>query len=71
MNPVDPSSVKSEVWYGKESGKYTNKKKGKATVYSQFYPFEGLRNYTSGIIHHVKIDGMDLTLLEVLFETLP
>lgn len=27
--------------------------------YSQNYPFEGLLNYTSGIIHHVKIDDLE------------
>lgn len=57
VTTLDPTSVASEVWYGKESGKYTSKKTGNATVYSQLYPFEGLLNYTSGIIHHVIIDG--------------
>ncbi|GAV70782.1 Metallophos domain-containing protein/Metallophos_C domain-containing protein, partial [Cephalotus follicularis] len=59
VTPIDPSSVASEVWYGKESGNYTSKVKGNATVYSQLYPFEGLLNYTSGIIHHVRIDGLE------------
>lgn len=57
VKPLDPRSVSSEVWYGKEKGKYLLKKKGNATVYSQLYPFDGLLNYTSGIIHHVLIDG--------------
>lgn len=57
VTELDPSSVASEVWYGKESGKYLMKKFGVSTIYSQLYPFEGLLNYTSGIIHHVKIDG--------------
>ncbi|CAH2056765.1 unnamed protein product [Thlaspi arvense] len=57
VTPLDPSTVASEVWYGKESGKYLMKRKGLSMVYSQLYPFEGLWNYTSGIIHHVKIDG--------------
>ncbi|RYR33043.1 hypothetical protein Ahy_A10g047588 isoform B [Arachis hypogaea] len=56
---VDPASVKSEVWYGKESGKYTSVAKGDSLVYNQFYPFEGLWNYTSGIIHHVKLKGLE------------
>ncbi|XP_058182166.1 purple acid phosphatase 23 isoform X4 [Rhododendron vialii] len=34
-------------------------KTGVSMVYSQLYPFEGLQNYTSGIIHHVKIDGLE------------
>ncbi|GLT56413.1 hypothetical protein SLA2020_294560 [Shorea laevis] len=59
VTALDPSSVASEVWYGKESGKYAYKGKGNATVYSQLYPFEGLLNYTSGIIHHVRIDGLE------------
>lgn len=59
VTPLDPSTVASEVWYGKESGKYSMKKTGVSMVYSQLYPFEGLQNYTSGFIHHVKIDGLD------------
>lgn len=57
VTPLDPTSVGSEVWYGKESGKYTSKKSGISLIYNQLYPFEGLLNYSSGIIHHVKIDG--------------
>ena len=57
VTPLDPSTVGSEVWYGKRSGKYTNIEKGVSTVYSQLYPFKGLFNYTSGIIHHVKLEG--------------
>lgn len=63
VTPLDPSTVASEVWYGKESGKYSMKKTGVSMVYSQLYPFEGLQNYTSGIIHHVKIDGKQATQL--------
>ncbi|KAK8957048.1 Purple acid phosphatase 23 [Platanthera zijinensis] len=58
VKPLDPSSVGSEVWYGEESGKYRFVRNGTAVVYSQMYPFEGLLNYTSGIIHHVRIDGL-------------
>ncbi|CAL5348772.1 unnamed protein product [Camellia sinensis] len=57
VTALDPSTVASEVWYGKESGDYSMKMTGVSTVYSQLYPYEGLWNYTSGIIHHVKIDG--------------
>ncbi|CAI9117891.1 OLC1v1019380C1 [Oldenlandia corymbosa var. corymbosa] len=56
VTELDPSTVGSEVWYGKESGKYSMKKTGISVVYSQLYPFEGLWNYTSGIIHHVRLD---------------
>lgn len=59
ITPVDPSSVASEVWYGKKSGKYSMKQTGISTIYNQDYPFEGLLNYTSGIIHHVKIDDLE------------
>ncbi|CAH8351245.1 unnamed protein product [Eruca vesicaria subsp. sativa] len=59
VKPLDANSVSSEVWYGKEKGKYPLKKKGNARVYSQLYPFDGLLNYTSGIIHHVLIDGLE------------
>ncbi|KAK9289008.1 hypothetical protein L1049_017479 [Liquidambar formosana] len=46
ITPVDPSTVASNVWYGKESGKYSSMQKGVSAVYSQLYPFEGLLNYT-------------------------
>lgn len=59
VTQLDPSSVASEVWYGKERGEYSNKTTGGSTVYSQLYPFEGLLNYTSGIIHHVRLDGLE------------
>ncbi|KAK7271812.1 hypothetical protein RJT34_28020 [Clitoria ternatea] len=57
VTPVDPASVGRKVWYGKESGKLTGLGKGGSVVYTQLYPLEGLCNYTSGIIHHVKIEG--------------
>ncbi|KAF9606349.1 hypothetical protein IFM89_025017 [Coptis chinensis] len=59
VTPLDPSTVASEVWYGKESGMYHFIQRGVSTVYSQLYPFEGLLNYTSGIIHHVKLEGLE------------
>ncbi|KAF8015874.1 hypothetical protein BT93_H1425 [Corymbia citriodora subsp. variegata] len=59
VTPLDPSSVASEVWYGTESGKYASQQDSKSTVYSQLYPFEGLLNYTSGIIHHVRLEGLE------------
>ncbi|PIN15542.1 Purple acid phosphatase [Handroanthus impetiginosus] len=86
VTPVDPTSVVSEVWYGKESGKYSEKRHGVSVIYNQLYPFEGLWNYTSGIIHHVRIDGLepetkyyykcgdsslDAMSEELVFETLP
>ncbi|KAE8732232.1 Purple acid phosphatase 23 [Hibiscus syriacus] len=59
VTTLDPTSVASEVWYGKESGKYAKKRRGNATVYTQLYPFEGLLNYTSPIIHHVIVDLLE------------
>ncbi|KAL8486773.1 hypothetical protein ACS0TY_023458 [Phlomoides rotata] len=86
VTALDPTTARSEVWYGKESRKYSARKRGVSLVYSQLYPFEGLLNYTSGIIHHVRIDGLEqetkyyykcgdssLAALseELMFETLP
>ncbi|KAL4190621.1 hypothetical protein AMTRI_Chr07g76620 [Amborella trichopoda] len=59
VTPLDPCTVASEVHYGKESGRYSFIRKGISTVYSQIYPFEGLLNYTSAIIHHVRIEGLE------------
>ncbi|KAM0941973.1 putative Acid phosphatase [Dioscorea sansibarensis] len=61
VTPLDPASIRSEVWYGEESGKYEFTRRGNSLVYSQLYAFKGLLNYTSAIIHHVKLD----VLLEV------
>ncbi|CAM6035913.1 unnamed protein product [Sphagnum compactum] len=59
VTPLDPSSVASVVVYGTSSGNYTHMAYGKSEVYSQTYPFEGVLNYTSGIIHHVHITGLE------------
>ncbi|KAL8486866.1 hypothetical protein ACS0TY_023527 [Phlomoides rotata] len=32
---------------------------GKSLIYNQLYPFKGLKNYTSGIIHHVRLTGLE------------
>lgn len=58
VTPLDPASVASEVHYGTQSSNYTWVAKGTALVYNQIYPFEGLLNYTSGIIHHVRLSGL-------------
>lgn len=57
VSPLDPTTVKSVVEFGTRSGRYTQSATGTSEVYSQIYPFEGLLNYTSGIIHHVRITG--------------
>ncbi|KAK1261252.1 Purple acid phosphatase 23 [Acorus gramineus] len=59
VTALDPSKIASEVWYGEESGRYTFVERGVSMVYSQLYPFKGLLNYTSAIIHHVKLQGLD------------
>ncbi|GAB4843708.1 Purple acid phosphatase 23 [Ancistrocladus abbreviatus] len=59
ITALDPKTAGSEVWCGRESGKYTIKQTGESVVYSQLYPYKGLLNYTSGIIHHVKIEGLE------------
>jgi hypothetical protein len=67
VTPLDPSSVASVVVYGTSSGNYTHMAYGKSEVYSQTYPFEGVLNYTSGIIHHVHITGPFHLVLLLMF----
>ena len=40
---------------------------GHSLVYNQLYPFEGLQNYTSGIIHHVRLTGLITLILIASF----
>jgi hypothetical protein len=49
ITPSKPGS--SVVQYGLASGKYSKSKKGKVSQYT-FY------NYTSGYIHHARIDNL-------------
>ncbi|XP_057958200.1 purple acid phosphatase 15-like [Malania oleifera] len=58
IKPLDPKSVASVVCFGKLKHHLVHKAKGYSLVYSQLYPFEGLQNYTSGIIHHVRLTGL-------------
>ncbi|XP_008794938.3 purple acid phosphatase 15-like [Phoenix dactylifera] len=58
IKPLDPTSVASVVRYGRLRQPLTQKAVGHSLVYSQLYPFEGLKNYTSGIIHHVRLTGL-------------
>lgn len=57
IKPLDPKSVASVVQYGRLSFLLNKRAKGNSLIYNQLYPFEGLKNYTSGIIHHVKLTG--------------
>lgn len=57
VQPLDPAAVRSVVRYGLAADSLTHEAAGESLVYSQLYPFEGLQNYTSGIIHHVRLQG--------------
>jgi len=68
VTPLDPTAVGSVVRYGTSPGVYMLKSTpGVSLVYSQLYNFPGLLNYTSGIIHHVRLTGMRLHDLVVRF----
>ncbi|KAL7597341.1 hypothetical protein Lser_V15G29565 [Lactuca serriola] len=60
IKPLNPESVASVVEYGKVKSmkKQTQKTEGYSLIYNQLYPFKGLQNYTSGIIHHVQLTGL-------------
>uniref|UniRef100_A0A1J3IP00 Purple acid phosphatase n=1 Tax=Noccaea caerulescens TaxID=107243 RepID=A0A1J3IP00_NOCCA len=58
MKPLDPTSINSIVQFGTLRHSLNHEAKGRSLVYSQLYPFDGLLNYTSGIIHHVRITGL-------------
>ncbi|ERN02607.1 hypothetical protein AMTR_s00087p00171120, partial [Amborella trichopoda] len=55
---LDPSSVKSLVRYGQLRYPLAHKATGYSLVYEQLYPFQGMQNYSSGIIHHVRLTGL-------------
>lgn len=57
VKPLDPTSIDSIVQFGTLRHSLSHEAKGHSLVYSQLYPFDGLLNYTSGIIHHVRITG--------------
>lgn len=56
--PLDPKTVASIVYYGIDKQLLSDEARGSSLVYNQLYPFEGLQNYSSGIIHHVRIHGL-------------
>uniref|UniRef100_A0A1D1ZGA6 Purple acid phosphatase n=1 Tax=Anthurium amnicola TaxID=1678845 RepID=A0A1D1ZGA6_9ARAE len=58
IKPLNPVSVKSVVYYGRLRYPLHREATGHSLVYNQLYPFEGLQNYTSGIIHHVRLTGL-------------
>ncbi|KAK7387625.1 hypothetical protein VNO78_28548 [Psophocarpus tetragonolobus] len=58
IEPLDPETVASIVQYGRVGRSLSHQATGYSIVYSQLYPFEGIQNYTSGIIHHVRLTGL-------------
>ncbi|KAK6259763.1 hypothetical protein SCA6_014237 [Theobroma cacao] len=58
IKPLNPNAVGSLVRYGRSRFPLTHEAIGYSLVYNQLYPFEGLKNYTSGIIHHVRLTGL-------------
>ncbi|GAB4841344.1 Purple acid phosphatase 15 [Ancistrocladus abbreviatus] len=63
IKPLNPKTVASVVLYGKHREPLIHKATGYSLVYNQLYPFEGLQNYTSGIIHHVRLTGLKASTL--------
>ncbi|KAI0523008.1 hypothetical protein KFK09_005398 [Dendrobium nobile] len=59
IQPLDPAKVASIVRYGRLRHHLGLKATGHSLVYSQIYPFKGMQNYTSGIIHHVRLTGLE------------
>uniref|UniRef100_A0A2N9EDB8 Purple acid phosphatase n=1 Tax=Fagus sylvatica TaxID=28930 RepID=A0A2N9EDB8_FAGSY len=57
--PLDPKTVASVVRYGQLRFPLAHEATGYSLVYNQLYPFQGLQNYTSGIIHHVRLTGLN------------
>lgn len=55
---MNPKTVASVVRYGRLRIPLIHKATGYSLVYNQLYPFVGLQNYTSGIIHHVRLTGL-------------
>lgn len=66
VKPLDPTRVHSIVQFGTLRHSLSHEAKGHSLVYSQLYPFDGLLNYTSGIIHHVRITGSAFVLFLIL-----
>ncbi|KAF6135756.1 hypothetical protein GIB67_028612 [Kingdonia uniflora] len=58
IKPLEPKSVGSIVRFGRLRFPMYREAMGSSLVYNQLYAFEGLQNYTSGIIHHVRLTGL-------------
>ncbi|KAL5784345.1 hypothetical protein ACOSQ2_006737 [Xanthoceras sorbifolium] len=59
ISPLDPEWVQSIVQYRVFRSQSTYQAEGYSLVYNQLYPFDGFQNYTSGIIHHVRLSGLE------------
>ncbi|KAJ8755353.1 hypothetical protein K2173_019151 [Erythroxylum novogranatense] len=59
ITPLDPESVSSVVQYGISGMPMKHQATGYSLVYDQLYPFDDIQNYTSGIIHHVQLTGLE------------
>ncbi|KAK8948481.1 Purple acid phosphatase 15 [Platanthera zijinensis] len=59
IQPLNPASVASTVRYGRLRNYLAFKATGHSLIYNQIYPFVGMRNYSSGIIHHVLLTGLE------------
>ncbi|XP_047319314.1 purple acid phosphatase 15-like [Impatiens glandulifera] len=59
IKPLNPNSVRSVVHFGRTKGGLVHEATSSdSVIYNQLYPFQGLQNYTSGIIHHVRLTGL-------------
>ncbi|KAI3962740.1 hypothetical protein MKW92_032597 [Papaver armeniacum] len=63
VKPLNPKTVGSLVRYGTLRFPLFHEATGYSLVYNQLYPFKGLKNYTSGIIHHVRLTGLNPSTL--------
>ncbi|XP_061371627.1 purple acid phosphatase 15-like isoform X2 [Gastrolobium bilobum] len=63
IKPLDPKTVSSVVQYGTSRFALVYEARGQSLIYNQLYPFESLQNYTSGIIHHVRLTGLEPSTL--------
>ncbi|XVF65207.1 hypothetical protein PTKIN_Ptkin09bG0228700 [Pterospermum kingtungense] len=58
IKPLDPGSVASVVQYGFYRSGRKYQATGNSFVYNHQYSDQGLKNYTSGIIHRVLVTGL-------------
>ncbi|KAJ4723018.1 Purple acid phosphatase [Melia azedarach] len=59
ITPLDPESVQTIVDFRVFRSSLSYQAEGYSLVYNQLYPSDVLQNYTSGIIHHVLLTGLE------------